>query len=146
MSNELTPQESFQEKMKERVTQGIGDLMPDEMLKQLIEKAIDDAFFKPQKQVIGSGYHQKQVDGPSWFEEHLSKLIEPMLKEKINEWMQRPENAEVILKEIKPFLERSSNDAILSAFSQAFGANLQNMQWQLQTQLQNAINGNGWTS
>lgn len=37
----------FQERLKERIKGDIGELMPDEVIKQLIEKVVSDEFTKP---------------------------------------------------------------------------------------------------
>ena len=46
MTTELTPSQNFEQKIKEKLTKDIGDLMPDELLVSLIERSIEDCFFK----------------------------------------------------------------------------------------------------
>lgn len=42
MTTQLTPQQSFEEKLKDRIRENIGDLMPDALLSQMIARAMSE--------------------------------------------------------------------------------------------------------
>jgi hypothetical protein len=72
MSTELQSKQAFEDAIKERLRGSIGDLMPDEVLTGLIEKAIQEMFFtrRIQKRQYGGEDHF-----PSWFEEQVGELL-----------------------------------------------------------------------
>lgn len=76
---ELTIQQKFEEKIKDRLRQSVGDLMPDETLADLTKKAMNEMFFKRKLEKQG-GYYDKEVETPSWFEDE----VYTQLKEKID--------------------------------------------------------------
>lgn len=47
MTTQLTPQQLFEEKLKDRIRENIGDLMPDALLSQMIARAMEEFLFKP---------------------------------------------------------------------------------------------------
>lgn len=139
MSNELTPQQSFQEKMKERITKDLGDLIPDEMLQELVNKALEEAFFKPRKVRVKSGYSEKYESMPSWFEDYVGELLKPMMQKAVDDWIAKPETLERIIEEIQPFVERSTDQVIMSALSNALSKAITNMGYDIQNDLSQRI-------
>lgn len=80
MSKELAPQELFQDKLCQRLRADIGDLLPDEALKKLVDETIQRTFF-----TRGSGQYGRTED--SWFEKEVKSLMKPLLEAQIQEYM-----------------------------------------------------------
>lgn len=59
MSNEVTTSKTFEQRMFEKVRESIGDLMTEEDLKKIVEKAMQKAFFEDR--VDNSDYHAKTI-------------------------------------------------------------------------------------
>ena len=77
MGAELAVTQNFQERMKDRIRDSIGDLLSDEDLKNIIERGIEEVFFK--ETYDNSSHYNKKVFPP---------LIHQMVKECLNERMQ----------------------------------------------------------
>ena len=58
MTNEIATTKSFQDRMKDKIREGIGDLLTDDDLKVLIDKGIDDVFFTTR--YTGESYNRKE--------------------------------------------------------------------------------------
>lgn len=75
-TTELTPQQKFEDKLRERLRADIGDLIPDEVLKELVDKTIQKGFFEQRRDGKGS-----------WFEEEVRKLLQSRIQEIIQRYM-----------------------------------------------------------
>lgn len=51
-------------------------LLPDDVLQAMVQKAMEEAFFKPRKLVDESGYRPAVVDGDPWLVEVIRDLID----------------------------------------------------------------------
>lgn len=76
--NELTPQKAFEEKVKDRLREDIGTLIPDEVLAEMVQKAIKEIFFSSKGESWQSTYE------PSWFK----KEIDSLMRSKINAYVE----------------------------------------------------------
>jgi len=79
MTTEIAKKETFEEKMKARIVDSIGDLMPDEELQKIISRSIDEAFFK--KQTRQEGYHIIEKD--PWVYDIVRSLLTEQVKEQV---------------------------------------------------------------
>lgn len=124
-NTQIAPQQAFEENLKERIRSDIGNLMPDEVLKQMIEKVLEDAFLKktqvrtnPNDRFATPQYEEVPCE--------LYKFIKEMLKEAAykaaTEWVEK--NGEKILEQVMPVvnqdLEKILFSAILSPLRQPF--------------------------
>lgn len=84
MSAELQPLAAFQERVKEKLRDDIGSMLPDEALAALVQEAVKEQFFKPRK--VEEGY--RTVDKPSWFVEEVAKLAQPYIERVMREYVE----------------------------------------------------------
>ena len=131
MTSEIVEQKSFQERMRDRIKESIGELMTDEELKTLIVRGIDETFFK-------EGY--KQV---GWRSEPTPSLMYSILKELLNERVviavqeYIKENNEWFMEEItKAFTENLSSTFVKAIQSMFYNA-LSNFQSNIEQTIQN---------
>jgi hypothetical protein len=75
----LTPMQTFEEKVKNRLKETIADMLPDDALAALVQRAVDEQFFK--ERVYGDQYNRKTY--PSWFVEEVADLAKPIIEEHI---------------------------------------------------------------
>jgi uncharacterized membrane protein YheB (UPF0754 family) len=75
---------SFEEAIKDRLRKDIGELLPDQVLAELVKKAVQDLFFTERVENKGSYNERRQ---PSWFVEEAGKLIKAQLGEAITAYM-----------------------------------------------------------
>ena len=80
---QLTPQQSFQQKIEDRLKSDIGDLIPDEALKEMVERAIESMFFK-QREDNTDRY--RKVIRPSWFEDTVEKRLHETMQARIDQY------------------------------------------------------------
>ena len=110
----VDPAKAFEQRVMDKVRADIGALIPDEVLAGLVQKAVHETFFKPSKvrKNPGSNWDHDMIDGPSWFQEEVSRQVKPLLVKAVGEVVEK--NREVIEKAIAAELER---DKLLTAVS-----------------------------
>jgi hypothetical protein len=119
MTAELTtqqnPMEDFKQRVLEKLKTDIGSLMPDEVLSSLVQQAVKDQFFK--KRTIPkpgrSTYSTETVESLSWFQEEISRQVEPILKTEIAVYVN--DNQHFITAAIKEFLDKEKMTAVMAA-------------------------------
>lgn len=140
MTNELTPMQNFETKVKERLIKDIGELIPDEALVELVKKATEDCFFKPQKKVTGTGYNQRETTEPSVFEQTVKALLAERMDKAINLWLS--EHSELMAKELKSFVETNAEQAVMKGIASMFTQPFELMQSTIQMNILNNIQNN----
>lgn len=81
------PMEEFKKRVLDKLKGDIGSLMPEEALAELVQNAVKDAFFT-RKEIPKPGrdyYSKETIASPSWFEDELTRQVEPLLKARITE-------------------------------------------------------------
>ena len=120
MSKELTAQQQFMEKISERLRKDIGDLLPDDVLSELVQKNIDEIFMQDKKKITPRQYGSDIVEfSPSDFRVLVKEIAEPIVTKVIEQYF--ADNKKLLetmtydyIKESIPVLIR---DAISSCFS-----------------------------
>ena len=129
MNKEIVPSKSFQDRMKDRIKDSIGELMTDDELKKVVNQAVQEIFFE--KQVLQDGYGTKEK--PPW----IHKLIKEILKDKVriavDDYMFV--NSEIILKNIDNIVKDGVGGAVLSAITNRFQFDLNSFQMNIEAQL-----------
>lgn len=72
----LSPFKEFQERLREKLKDDIGSLIPPAALQEVVETAVKEAFFGSQKDSYG-----RTTD--SWLHTELKKVLEPTIKEEV---------------------------------------------------------------
>lgn len=94
MSNELSasknPMDEFRERVTEKLKHDIGEMLPDEVLQQLAQRAVDEQFFK-EREVVTGGWDSETGKRPSWFVEEVAKIAEPIIRSHIEQFIQAHE-------------------------------------------------------
>lgn len=127
MVNDITKSQSFEEKMKDRIRESIGELITDEELSQLVHRSIDAVFFKAETDVYG------KVIKPALLNELTKQLLAPSVKECIQQYIAK--NHE----EVKNAINEVISGGIASAFVRAFDNILNNAMYSLQQNIETAI-------
>jgi hypothetical protein len=98
----------FQERVVNKLREDIAGMLPDAVLSQLVSKAVDEQFFKPRKILNpNSGWGRTEyIDAPSWFVGEVAKLAEPLIKEQVEQYVEREK--ETIKKAIDEFLSQQN--------------------------------------
>jgi hypothetical protein len=114
MSGALTAQQSFQEKIGDRLRSDIGDLIPDDALAEMVNKAINDMFFTPKEGNPG-GYHSAKL--PSWFQDEVEKVLHSEMQKHIKKWVHA--NEYEIESAVKESMTSASGDILAKLVTNA---------------------------
>lgn len=91
MGNEIAtnknPMEEFQDRVKDKLKADIGSMLPDEVLSQLTQRAVDEQFFK-EREVVTGGWNSRTEKRPSWFVEEVAKIAEPIIRQHIEHFIE----------------------------------------------------------
>jgi hypothetical protein len=115
--NEITkpgnPMDEFQARVVEKLRADIGAMLPDDALAGLVQRAIEEQFFKKRKVQEGSSYHRTEREIPSWFVEEAAKIATPLIETLVREYVAN--NKDQIKAAINEFLQ--SQHLLLLAMS-----------------------------
>ncbi len=104
MAKEVTasgnPVQDFQDKLIERVRNDIGELLPDEVLQQVVAKAFEKAFFEERRTT--DNYNRTETKEPLLVET-VRKAAAEAMKAATHEWL--AENPEIMEKMIEQQLK-----------------------------------------
>ena len=118
----------FQEKMRERMRQAMGDLMPDEVLKGIVARGIEEAFFKPQRRP-GRNSWEQDVNYPSWLIEHLENAMRDEVAAAVKAW--------IVENQLR--LQEMAQKALLEGVASAVVAGFNSLWAQALVNLQNSV-------
>ncbi len=129
MSNEIAKPETFEEKMKERIRESIGELMTDEDLSKIVHRAVDEIFF--QKKAVNDGW--KTVYKDPLIHEILKDVLTNQVKESVENYIKTHND------EINKIVNRVVEDGIgftfLKALNNKFSSELINFQMQIENKI-----------
>ena len=124
----IIPQ-TFEEKMKDRIRESIGELITDKELTELVHKSVDQVFFAPTE--IGDAYHRKE--GPSLLNGLIKELLTPQVREAVDQYIK--DHPDEVIKTVKEVLARGMGNALLTAVNFQFQNDLLNFQSNIQNTL-----------
>lgn len=127
MSNQVVTQQSFQERMMDRIRSSMGELMTEEELKKVVEKALNEAFFKGYEVQINK--YNTKVEPPL-----IHKLIKELLTEQIKTLL--IEYMKVHKVEINQMIDKTVQEglglAFMRAISSMFKGTLNNFKYNIE--------------
>lgn len=134
MSNEITtnksPLDGFQDRVRDKLKADIGSMLPDDVLSQLTQRAVDEQFFKERREARQFG---PDVIKPSWFVEEVARVSKSILEAHIETFV--AENKDAIQKGLDEYLSQQNLTLLTSAAiaAQMQGAMYQNVDQIVQT-------------
>jgi hypothetical protein len=122
MSNAVAIPQTFEQKLKDRIRDSMGELMSEDDLKKIVEASVNDILFKVRQVKYDTGYGggTSMRQEPPLIQEILTPLIKDMTYKVITEWAKEPQNQAVIEATIKERLGKGITDAIAMALDQKF--------------------------
>lgn len=128
----IVENKNFEEKMKDRIKESIGDLITDEELKKLLDAAMYDVFFKPIKVKVSSW---ETKDGPSYLQGIVKELLDEKVRSVIKDYIDN--HTEDVEKTIKTVVENGIGAAMMAAINSMFSTQIYQFQSNIQAALQN---------
>jgi hypothetical protein len=120
-----TPQQQFQQNIKDRIQSQIGELLPDEVLQEMVQAGIKAAFFEPRKTRVERDYRTIEVENPPWFVEHIEQEFDKQVRPALDAWM--AENPETIKELIDRQIEKGIEAAVMKGFYAIISSSLMDM-------------------
>lgn len=138
--SELTPMQNFENKIKDKLTKDIGDLIPDEALRALIEKATEECFFKDQRIVVGSGFNATTTLKDSVFKEIVKELLAERMDFLVREWIES--NKDEMTRQLKDYIEASTEEAMMHCIRTMFFGGFEAMKSDILFKVTDQVNQN----
>lgn len=111
MSNELVESKSFNERMRDRIKESIGDLLTDDDLTKIIDEGIREAFFQPYNTSDRWG---ARIENPPLIVGVVRELLTSRVNKKVDQWfVENPDK-------VKEILDQVIRDGIVKMVTQAF--------------------------
>lgn len=118
--------EAFQNRLRERIKGDIGELMPDEVVKEMIARVLDDEFMKPRKISKGMDYlgRDEFENAPPLMLEFIRPQIEGIIVRCVQEYFAANPGAleakidELIGKQIAGFLQNALSRLLGNMFDE----------------------------
>lgn len=135
MTTVIAENKTFEEKMKDRIKESIGDLIGDDDLKKLLDAAMHDVFFKPSKIRVNS-YDYKE--GPSFLQEIVKEEMEAKVRDVVKEYVNTHEDE--VNKIINDVVSEGVGTAMIGAMNQLF----RNQLFAFQTNITQQLSSRGF--
>jgi hypothetical protein len=120
--NDIAKEKTFQERMIDRIREDIGKLMTDEELSKIVERAMEEIFFKPTK--VEDGWRTERR--PPFVHKLIKDLLKDAVYREISIFITN--NNELVLKEIKEVITQGMGKALMEALTLQFQSELMNFQ------------------
>jgi translation elongation factor EF-G len=127
--------QTFEEKMKARIKDGIGDLLSDDEVKKLIDRGMEEVFMKDQIIRDTQGYSSRDKIKPCLLHEIVKEMMQPAVNEAVKAYiLEHPEEVQAAVTKV---IEDGMGKAVLSGINNFFSSSLFNFQNQVVQQIQN---------
>lgn len=131
MSTEITTPQSFEEKMRARIRESIGDLISDEDLKKLLDKAIQENFFT--EKIITNQWGREDGRKPALLVGIVKELLTERMTAVVAQWLK--DNDEEVKKTMDEVVKLGVGGAYISALNGHFSNQLLTLQASIQSSL-----------
>lgn len=132
-NNMMQPMESFYEKLSNRLKNDIGELIPEDVLKALIDKVIQKEFFEGKENKNSFGKTVERI--PSAFEGLIIKSITPVLEDLAKKAFE--ENNDKFMEYFKDVINNSLEKLLVKSIKNSLFSYLKEDKWSLVQILQN---------
>ena len=136
--NDVVVPKTFEEKLREKIKENIGDLMSNEDLKKLIDASLQTVFFSDRpnpKHNYSSFGGSEPARLPPLLHELVKELLLPSVKELLVEYFK--EHPDVVKDALNNVLVLGIGQAMMQAMSMQFQGQLINFQNKVLNQIQN---------
>jgi len=117
-------------KVLKKIKNDIGDLLTDEDIKQLVEKAVDQAFFKP---IATQDNYNRTTTKPPLINQLITESLTPHFKSAIDVWIIN--NEETVKETMQKLVNDGAGMAIIQSFNNRFDFALSTLQHNIEQQL-----------
>ena len=134
---DIVQSKTFEQRMKERIRDSIGDLISDEDLSKMVDRSLEEVFFKERANPKRTSYYNSGE--PDTLPPLLHEIVKSAMTEQVSEAVKEyiANNREQVNDTIKTVLERGMGNALISALNGVFSTQLASLQVNLANQFNN---------
>ena len=88
IENAIVQAKTFEERMRDRIRESIGELMSDEDLQKIVQRGIDEVFFKT-RYVEDGRYNKREI--PPLIHSVVKEVLSDRMKDAVEAWLQTHE-------------------------------------------------------
>ncbi len=140
---QLAPMETFMERVKAKLRDDIGSLLPDEAVSEMVQRAVDEEFFKPRlvPKPGRSTYSNDTIEKPSQFQEMVLEAVTPIIQKRVLKIVKDHDE------EINEQIQKTINDGITKLFLKSFDEIVKNalgsFTWKISSAVESTLRSNG---
>jgi hypothetical protein len=131
---DIVQSKTFEQRMKERIRDSIGDLISDEDLSKMVDRSLEEVFFKERANPKRTSYYNSGE--PDTLPPLLHDIVKTAMTEQVSEAVKEyiGNNREQVDATIKTVLEQGMGNALISAMNGVFSTQLSSLQVNLANQ------------
>lgn len=139
----VAPMDAFMDRVKAKLRDDIGSMLPDEAVQQMVDKVIHDEFFKPRRiPKPGRGsYSSDEIEVNSPFQDMVIKACQATIEKHAMLIAER--HAAEIEAQIKQSVEAGLITLALKSLDGVFSQALANYGWNIQNVIENNLRTKG---
>ena len=126
----IEPAKSFQERLKDRIRESIGELMSDEDLYKLVERGVEDVFFSPRTVKTGHGGYPNTKELPPLINEVVQECLNDRMNKAVAEWLASHETE--VSQAVSDCVRDGAGAALLRGITSAFRNEMSNLEMNIQ--------------
>ncbi len=134
---DIVESKTFEQRMKERIRDSIGDLISDEDLTKMVDRSLEEVFFKPRPNPKYASYYNagEPATIPPLLHELVKEVMEANVQAAVREWI--GSNQEEVNATIQKVIQEGIGAAVLGAMNSMFNYQLSNLQNNISQQISN---------
>ena len=142
--NALVEKKTFQEKMADRMREGIGDLMSDEEIKKLVERGIEEVYFTSYTTMGRDRYsgRDRTIRHEAIIPTLAKEIYKDIVTEKAREYLkEKIGNSEDLDAFMRVTIDEIFYDCFKKLVAEILSESMNQMKFSLINQIQNGFNG-----
>jgi predicted house-cleaning noncanonical NTP pyrophosphatase (MazG superfamily) len=134
---DIVESKTFEQRMKERIRDSIGDLISDEDLTKMVDRSLEEVFFKPRPNPKHTAYYNsgEPATMPPLLHELVKEVLEANVQAAVREYI--GSNQEEVNATIQKVVQEGIGAAVLGAMNSMFSHQLMNLQNNISQQISN---------
>jgi predicted house-cleaning noncanonical NTP pyrophosphatase (MazG superfamily) len=134
---DIVTNQTFEQRMKERIRESIGDLISDEDLTKMVDRSLEEVFFKSRPNPKHTAYYNSGEPAtiPPLLHELVKEVLEANVQAAVREYIgSHTEEVNAIIQKV---VQEGIGAAVLGAMNSMFSHQLMNLQNNISQQISN---------
>lgn len=134
MATNLTENKSFEDKLKDKIKDSIGNLITDEDLSKLVNRSLEEIFFTPRKNPKKTYYSNNEPETiPPFLHDIVRECLQPSVNKAVKDYIEN--NPEEVLDVIRTIVTEGVGNAVVKAMNMQFQSQILTFQQNITNQL-----------